>query len=476
MRNYKAMDNYTKSSASLVDDVGVLYISDRNMLRAIYEGAVRDVNEIMTSGLIDELVEKRLFPKTSVSAIRSKEYPLVLEHEKIDPVIYPFEWSPEMLRKAALCVLAVNEIANNYGYELKDAHPYNVVFRYNTPMFVDFGSFAERRDPWAWRSFDEFMGSFYYPLRLREKQLTKLYKHMYLMGGIGIGRAELSVILNPICRILGVTITDKLLHLFRIYRQGSTIGNKKIDARFKQPFMRALARFALRSKRLPLRCTDNRLLAKKIEAINLRNKSMWSDYQERAGFYSEDGHIELSPRMSWVVDVVSDLKPKTVIELGGNQGILSRILAKVPGVERVVCTDYDENAVDALLLNAKEDEKVAMACFNFMGEAWQTFSNERADRLRSEMVIALAVTHHLLLTQHYNIDRILSTMVSFSSKYLIVEFMPLGLWNGNTAPAIPNWYTETWFINSLKCHCIILQRQELEPNRIAFVTRIKCLE
>uniref|UniRef100_C6E0L6 Methyltransferase domain-containing protein n=1 Tax=Geobacter sp. (strain M21) TaxID=443144 RepID=C6E0L6_GEOSM len=467
------MATYQKSKLSLVDDVGVLHISDKKILRAIHENAVTAANKLLASGLLDELIEKGLFPKTSISSVVISGHSLVLEHERIDPVIYPFEWSPEMLRHAALCVLQINECANKYGYELKDAHPYNVVFRLNKPVYVDFGSFAKLQTPGAWVAYNEFLISFYYPLLLCAKRLIRLYKHMYLIGGVTIGRAELVSIVNPIFRILGVRVTVRMLAFLDAYMRGPTIADDKINSRFKQPIFNLIVKFLLKSKFLPYRKDLTKTIATKIESMNLRNQSMWADYHQLAGFYSDNGSIKLSPRMSWITEVVSELKPKTIIELAGNQGILSRTLSKINGVEKVICTDYDENSIDALLLQLKRDENVTMACFNFMGEAWQLFSNERSNRLKSEMVIALAVTHHLILTQQYNIDCILRTLTSYSCKYVIVEFMPLGLWDGVSAPPLPSWYNEQWFVDNLRNHCEILQRQELEPNRVVFVTRIK---
>lgn len=467
------IDRIKKSSLSLVDDVGIVYVSDCIFLRAIHEEAVPAVQRLLGSGLIEELAAKGLFPKTCISDVELEGYSLVLAHEMIEPATYPFEWSPEMIRRAALCVLAVNECANKYGYELKDAHPYNIVFRYGNPVFVDFGSFTGMQSPGLWCAYNEFMGSFFYPLRLCEKQLVRLFKHMYLIGGVSVGTSELATILNPLSRIIGVKASNRFFSLFAIYRRGPAISDEIIDARFKQPIIRFLARFALKSKWLPFRKIHVRRLEKRIRAMNLSSDSAWANYHRQSGFYSENGEINLSLRMSWVVDTVAALKPKSIIELAGNQGILSRTLSKLPGVERVICTDYDENSIDTLLLNIKEDEKVTMACFNFMGEAWQIFSNERANRLRSEMVIALAVTHHLILAQNYNIHRVLDAMTSYSNKYLIVEFMPLGLWNGISAPPIPDWYNESWFVENLKCYCEILERKQLEDNRIVFVTRLK---
>jgi hypothetical protein len=466
-------NQYRVSKFSSVDDVGRVFISENKVLRAINSRSLVAVNELLKIGLIDELVSRGLFVKSTISAVEIAGYPLVIEHEKIEPEIYPFEWSPEMLRRAALCILAVNECANKYGYELKDAHPYNVMFKGSRAVFIDFGSLAKQESATVWLAYDEFLGSCFYPLKLCEKGLIRLYKHMYLLGGVAVGRVELGTVLNPASLIIGQRVVGKVHKIIHSYRNGASISIEKINTRIKNPVANLLARIFFHSRLLPFRPVNIRSLAKKIENINFGGRSMWGDYHTKAGFYSDGGQVKLSPRMSWVVDVVNELKPESIIELAGNQGILSRVLSDMPGVKRVICTDYDEKAIDQLLINAKDEDKVGIACFDFMGEVWQALSHERSARLRSEMVIALAVTHHLILTQKYSIDSILKALTRYSSKYLIVEFMPLGLWDGATAPAIPEWYNETWFIENLSRYCDILQRKELEPNRVSFVVKIK---
>ena len=56
-----------------------------------------------------------------------------------------------------------------------------------------------------------------------------------------------------------------------------------------------------------------------------------------------------------------------------------------------------------------------------------------------------------------------------TKKYIIVEFMPLGLWNGETAPELPEWYTLDWFLDNLKKYFNILKIEQTEINRIAIL-------
>lgn len=74
-----------------------------------------------------------------------------------------------------------------------------------------------------------------------------------------------------------------------------------------------------------------------------------------------------------------------------------------------------------------------------------------AERLGADIVIALAVTHHLILTQKVKLDTIVELLYSYGKRYVIVEFMPLGLWSeGAINVEVPDWYNLDWFIDGMK--------------------------
>jgi hypothetical protein len=462
----KMLGVFEKSLLSLGDAAGSVYFSDSRVFRAISNRAELDIRELLGSGLIDELVTKGLFPGTHVSNVTIGDSALVLEHERIAPVTYPFEWSPEMLRRAALCVLEVNSIANKYGYELKDAHPYNIVFKGSKAIFVDLGSITKRHSDYGWLAYLQFLAYFYYPLRVRARGRIETFKRLFLLK-ISIG--EIASLSGGFLQILGRTGCTIFFKAISSYKNGMAIGEDKIDTRFKNKVVRGLAKILLKSPVLPFRSVSMEQLKRRIRSIKISPMTPWARYHETSGYCPVDGAIALSPRLEQVRLIVANLKPQSILEIGGNQGALSRELARLDTSEVVICTDYDMDAIDSLFLRLGPNEKICAACFDFIGEEWQLLANERPDRLRTEMVVALAITHHLVLAQQYDIDAVFDSLLSFSRKYLIVEFMPLGLWDGVTGPAVPEWYSESWFEQSLMSRCKILEKVTLEANRVLYV-------
>src|SRR5436190_1458246 len=107
----------------------------------------------------EELVERAAFPDAIHGGVAG-----VLEHDVIPFVSYPYEWSFEMLRDAALLQLGILRRALESGMVLKDSTPYNVQFRGAAPVFIDVGSFEPLREGEPWSGYRPFCMLFLYPL------------------------------------------------------------------------------------------------------------------------------------------------------------------------------------------------------------------------------------------------------------------------------------------------------------------------
>jgi len=90
---------------------------------------------------------------------------LWLEHPRIHPISYPWEWTTAQWRAAAELTLRVASQAISAGWTLKDATPLNILFAGPRPILVDVLSF-ERRDPRSkvWLAYGQFVRTFLLPL------------------------------------------------------------------------------------------------------------------------------------------------------------------------------------------------------------------------------------------------------------------------------------------------------------------------
>jgi len=462
----------TKSELSNIDDVGTVYFQDGIVLRGINEDKVFDVMEILESGLIDELVANKLFPKTVISDRKIDGYKLVLEHEKVENITYPYEWSPEMLRKAGLVLLKVNSIANKYGFEVKDAHPFNIVFKFNQPIFVDFGSFAKKEDFRFWVAYERFNSAFIMPLKLYGLGCPTLFKNLFYVSGKGIPSVEFYILMMPILRLFKHHHLEKMFFLISQFNNCNKNVLKKFGEKTSSKFKFFLIKVIFLLKPFLLRDLCFNSLKRKLINIRLdRYQSVWGTYHQRVGMYNEQGEIQLSQRMQNIIDIIKSLDIDSVTELAGNQGVLSKKISTIPKIKSVVCSDYDEKAIDILVRNLVDSYKVTPVLLDFMRDPISGKGYLPSQRLASDLVIALAVTHHLILSQSYNIESILSAINKYGRKYILIEFMPMGLYSPRkeVQVSIPDWYTEDWFLENLAKYGNIIGRYELEINRILYL-------
>jgi hypothetical protein len=426
------------------DPAGVLYTDGQRYVRRVG----KQVHELLGSGFIDELTARGLFPATRI--LDSE----MVEHEAIEPLTYPREWSFGMVKAAALVFLDVAEAAWRRGYTLQDAHLFNFVFRGAQPVWVDIGSFvpqAQASAPLPWLA--QFHAGVLAPLCMWADGAPYLaraairhpaaalpveefiaYRHPWLRGGPAwLGRLRQILGWRP--GAASITEDSPRARLFR------ALFARKAPAVFER----------LRRAVIPLRAAA---------------PSAWGAYQDEY-----DGG--LPERFRRIVQIVDTHQSRSLVELGGNAGVLSRALAEGHPERRVLCTDYEAAAVDRLFarMQAGGPPNLAAAVLDFMVPEYTPAETPPAERFRGDCVLALALTHHLLLSQGYDYDQVLARIREYTTGLALVEFMPLGLHDGRSAPPVPAWYGEEAFAAAFARYFTPMGREQLDANRILLVGR-----
>lgn len=165
------------------DKLGFTFVWDNHFLRGIFPSSINLVKSYFVSGFIDEIVSKKLFPRTWISEFENDQFGMILEHEMIIPILYATEWNYEMLKDAALMVLDIAQVAWKYGYNMVDCHKLNVLFFNNRPMYVDLGSFVPMEDGCTgWNPYSSFLRSYYYILSIWSDGASTMAKRMMAPG------------------------------------------------------------------------------------------------------------------------------------------------------------------------------------------------------------------------------------------------------------------------------------------------------
>lgn len=451
------------------DLLGILFTWENRIFRAIYRDKINYTKELLNSGLIDELVTNRLFPKTKISAIGLEGFDLVLEHEKIPHTVYPIKWSFEMLKDAALTILEVNKIARKYNYQTIDGHGFNVAFNYCIPVFLDLGSFVPLKNCKGWLGLEEFTRFFVYPMRICQHGNVDLARLMMNNCNNPLSHGSYLLYRFSFLRYFSINKLNLLISYYYKFKTISYYSDEEIKEKVPLRFFPAIT--WLRKKGLlPFQQVNFEKLSKKIKKIKfIQHQTQWGDYHSQ---HYENEAYKLTPRFSRLLEIMQEVNIQKVFEVGGNQGLFSQALLENKIVQSVVCSDYDEQAVDRMYLRLKNKNlNILPIVYNFISPVKISYALTFHQRNSFDCLVALAITHHLLLTQKYPIEKLMEEFTKYTNQYLVVEFMPLGLYSPNNKREykVPEWYTLEWFKAAFEKYFTLIVEEKLEINRIVLV-------
>lgn len=442
-----------------------------------------ELARLLDSPLWAFLCQEGLVEKITVAERFADGSPRVLVQRRAAFPLSPGEWSFAMARSAARCLIRIQIACLEHGYTLKDGHAHNLVFFGCQPRFVDIGSLVPI-STCAPRAFDEeFIGSFLTPIA------TMAAGDPYL-GNVLLNDPLPRSRLSPSPAAMASAVIGHIARRAPLRRgwlgqlREAVIRNARavydrLPQRWRQRVAGAsVARKAWSAAKSPAPLLDHVRTLRYLDRLAQPLGSKWGDYHDQfAGQPDHPSHA----RLTWIADFVAGTKPATVIDFAGNAGYVSRIIARKLPEAHILCADYDSNAIDSLLQGGQADPALG----GRITPAWMNFVfphlahiRDSAYRLgggiQADTVVALAVTHHLLLSQGIPIDRILHQIRLAAKRHVLIEFMPLGLWagEGTTSPEVPAWYNQEMFTAAFERHFILERVENLERNRIAFCGRV----
>ena len=181
------------------------------------------------------------------------------------------------------------------------------------------------------------------------------------------------------------------------------------------------ARFVLRSL--------FRHLRRQLESAAPRRtttRSAWVGYMD-ANRYSEGG---FAAKRDFVAQAVDELRPGRVLDVGCNTGFFS-VLAAGKGAS-VVAIDNDADVVGKAYAAAVKSDLDVLALVVDIGRPSPALGWRNAEqpsflaraRGQFDLVLALAVLHHLLVTDGIPLGEVLSLLAELTRDAVLVEFVP----------------------------------------------------
>jgi SAM-dependent methyltransferase len=399
-----------------------LIFADGRVLRAVKSEASQTFAAMLAHPFIAGLMaDGRLVNTTrasSDSVSAESVGSVVYEHERIPFVSYPFEWSPTMLARAAEFTAVLCLELLEHGFQLKDATPANVLFRGTDPVWVDVPSIVARQSgTFLWNAQDQFERCFMLPL-IANREAGIPLDWSLRDPARGVDHAQLAQVLGARRWLKpSVFASVALPNLLHTAAQARPRGGEPAIRNDDQ------ARFTLAR-------TFHRNLkrARKLQRELEPTRSMWRAYTRTRSHYAEG---DIAQKTAFVRDAIDATQPTWVLDVGANTGEFSLHAASKGAA--VVAVDTDEAAVNGIFSSAgRERANILPMVGNFASPSpalgWAnrettSFLDRAAERF--DLVLLLAVVHHLRATYGVPIERIFAIIAGVTRKHLLVEHVPV---------------------------------------------------
>ena len=405
------------------DPSGQLLLTESHALRRIAPVAIEETQAFLSSPLRESLERSGDLIPTEIAKSRGfgamNPGELWLQHPRIDPISYPWEWTTGQWQAAAELTLRLADKAIDAGWTLKDATPLNIVFSGPRPVLVDVLSF-ERRDPNSsvWLAYGQFVRTFLLPLIAESFLRWPLWAT--LNSRDGYEPADLYKALRPWQRLkpslLDVVTLATLFERKNAQQQKATPANQPGASR-TDPDLAA----HILHRRIA------RLGKQVRSAARTQSRSAWSEYTQSASHYSA---LDRDGKRQFMRSVMDRCRPERVLDIGANTGTFS-LLAAECGAD-VVALDSDTAAIEALWRNAAHQGHPITALVANIARptpavGWRNREQlSLLDRLtgKFDLVLMLAVIHHLILREQLPLGHIGDLCASLTSRWLVVEWVP----------------------------------------------------
>jgi len=396
--------------ASYRDPSGFVFQVNGIYYRQVNQPYAEDYEKLMSSGLYATLVRNKwLIEHQEIPtdpAASANGYKTLLPAQ-INLLSYPYEWCFTQLRDAALLTLSILTQSVGQGMILKDASPYNIQFVNGKPLFIDTLSFENYDAGRPWVAYRQFCECFLFPLYLEH------------YCGIGIGK-----ILTAWPDGIPVPTTARMLPRKSRFNPGALM-HVHLQNMVK-PAPGKSERSSFSQEKLTRLIQHLESIIKKLKPLPAAH-STWSNYYQETILSSR----YLDEKQRLFRDFMTGLPFRTAIDMGANDGVFSLILAERPETS-ITAIDADGACIDRLYntLREKKISNILPLCIDLLhpSPAIGFRNRERPafnDRAGADLVVALALIHHLVLSANIPLRDIPGYFATMTTGWLIIEFVPV---------------------------------------------------
>ena len=158
------MTNKERHSASFRDPSGYIFTENGVIKRSILPIYFEQYKSLSDTGFFNKLFQNGLLIPHQELANNDDE--IVIQPDQISFITYPYEWSFNQYKEAALLTLKIQKFSIENGFSLKDASAFNCTFHNGKAVFIDTLSFDFYQENKPWRAYKQFITHFLGPLLL----------------------------------------------------------------------------------------------------------------------------------------------------------------------------------------------------------------------------------------------------------------------------------------------------------------------
>lgn len=350
------------------------------------------------------------------------EYNLVFEHEYIPFFTSAVEFSPKMFLEYTIFMIDFLEKLDKSGLGWGDVHAFNATLHNGRFVFFDFDALCIGHT--AFHNIVMFINTHIVILLMISHNMLSKAK-IYLQNN-----SEIPTIKD----IQGYLTSEEFLLFINMFDECQRLSiNGEI-----------------------VKCCD--VLRQYVNNLSFDKAfvNIWDNYQK------ELFENNLSLKQKKVLDTIFKLTPDTVLDIAGNMGWYEFQIASK--CERAIVADLDENCIDFVFDKVYTEgiKNVIPVHMNLVtptlgeykgiaiGGGAVKWASSGFERLKSDLVLALAIIHHLAFSQQLSFEECIGQLSLFTKKWLLIEFVDRS--DIIVKPVLTrrfDWYTRQNFENAL---------------------------
>lgn len=435
-----------------IDYVGKVVLSDGKVFRLIHDNHVDDVLHILKTLENTTLLGKDII-NTKISDTKLfPEYKLILEHEKLEFVTYPTEWSPLEFYDAVKFFISLLQKLKQLNLGVCDDHLFNITLNRGKFILYDFG--ALKKGSTTRGSMKQIWRRIAMPLLLiYAKQWEKC--KLFLVHEKLVPYKEISNYLNIFDKFKYYILAAAFYILYGISSLINKITKRNFDV--DVPMIYILKKF--------------------LQFYPIKQKNLQGKLKKK--------QIKLSPQAvnGKIILLIKSLQPKWILEFGNEKALYAPIFAAEE--VKAIYLNKDQKAIDRHYAEFTKCKSLCSTNFysvavdfvrpTFAGRSGPLDTDENIaplllafkNRLPDiDITISTAAFLKSCVYRYLHFDDIIRQMRIFAKQHLLIEFpVKKPHWPDLSWFNI-DWYNTENFEAALHEHFIILKRYNIEDTNV----------